>query len=142
MCRITGIQDSRESPRIFVAWEQGGGSIDYDGLKPLGEAWIKWKVGNWALFDRGHIHAFLKNFQEGDLIPVQISGNGDEAGKSKLILSKIPEVEGGIVVLNRGMVKAMVGGFFDRYFNRAVDAKRQLGSVFKPLIYTAAMQLN
>jgi len=39
-------------------------------------------------------------------------------------------------------VRAMVGGFFDRFFNRATDAKRQLGSIFKPLIYTAALQLN
>ena len=36
----------------------------------------------------------------------------------------------------------MVGGFFDRFFNRAADAKRQLGSIFKPLVFTAALQLK
>jgi len=51
-------------------------------------------------------------------------------------------LNGGIVVLRDGMIKAMVGGFLDRYFNRAVDAKRQLGSIFKPLVYTAALQLK
>jgi membrane peptidoglycan carboxypeptidase len=40
------------------------------------------------------------------------------------------------------MVKAMAGGFYNRFFNRAVDAKRQLGSMFKPIVYTAALQLN
>jgi cell division protein FtsI/penicillin-binding protein 2 len=40
------------------------------------------------------------------------------------------------------MVRAMVGGFFNRFFNRAADAKRQLGSIFKPLVYAAALQLK
>jgi len=54
----------------------------------------------------------------------------------------VPELEGGVVVLQNGMVKAMVGGYFNRFFNRAVDGKRQLGSIFKPIVYTAALQLK
>jgi len=64
------------------------------------------------------------------------------AGEKRLVLSEIPELDGGIIVVNKGMIKAMVGGFFDRFFNRATDAKRQLGSIFKPLVYTAALQLK
>ena len=56
-------------------------------------------------------------------------------------LAVFPELEGGIVVLHKGMIKAMVGGFSNRYFNRA-DARRQLGSIFKPLVYTAALRLK
>jgi penicillin-binding protein 1A len=52
-------------------------------------------------------------------------------------------VEGAMVVLeNRtGQIKAMVGGWnFNRSkFNRAVQAYRQLGSTFKPIVYTAAI---
>ncbi|MFA6548578.1 MAG: penicillin-binding protein 1A [Candidatus Margulisiibacteriota bacterium] len=41
-----------------------------------------------------------------------------------------------------GYIKAMVGGvdFFASKFNRAVQAKRQPGSAFKPFVYTAAME--
>jgi penicillin-binding protein 1A len=41
-----------------------------------------------------------------------------------------------------GYVKAMVGGsdFFRSEFNRAVQAKRQPGSAFKPFIYIAALE--
>lgn len=46
------------------------------------------------------------------------------------------------MVIQNGMVKAMVGGFFNRFFNRAVDAKRQVGSIFKPLLYSAALELK
>ena len=52
-------------------------------------------------------------------------------------------VEGALVALDNrtGQVLAMVGGFsFARSkFNRATQAYRQLGSTFKPILYTAAI---
>ena len=139
LCRITEIHNDRENPFLVVSWEDGGGVIDYEGLKPVGDAWLKSRLGNWAVFDKRHIPDFLKKLHVGDLVPVQPLG---QAGDRRLFLSEIPELEGGIIVVSRGMIKAMVGGFFDRFFNRATDAKRQLGSIFKPLVYTAALQLN
>jgi membrane peptidoglycan carboxypeptidase len=141
-CRITQINTDTRNPSIIVAWDSGGGIIDYDGIKPTGEAWLKWKLGNWAVFDKNHVPDFLENFQVGDLVPVRLMETPGKDGHTRLMLSKIPELEGGIIVLKKGMIKAMIGGFFDRFFNRAVDAKRQLGSIFKPLVYAAAFQLN
>lgn len=51
--------------------------------------------------------------------------------------------EGAVVILDKsGAVKAMVGGVdYNRsQFNRAVQAKRQSGSVFKPFVYLTALQ--
>lgn len=141
-CRITQINTDTRNPSIIVAWDSGGGIIDYDGIKPMGEAWLKWKLGTWAVFDKSHVPDFLENFQVGDLVPAQLMETQGKEVHTRLMLSKIPELEGGIVVLKKGMIKAMIGGFFDRFFNRAVDAKRQLGSIFKPLVYAAALQLN
>ncbi len=41
-----------------------------------------------------------------------------------------------------GDVRAMVGGrdFDESHFNRAVQAKRQSGSAFKPFVYAAALE--
>lgn len=41
-----------------------------------------------------------------------------------------------------GRVRAMIGGasYADSQFNRAVDAKRQAGSAFKPFVYLAAVE--
>src|SRR5262249_32999928 len=54
-----------------------------------------------------------------------------------------PQIEGALVAMDpyTGQVKAMVGGYdFNRsQFNRAVQARRQPGSAFKPLIYAAAI---
>lgn len=53
-------------------------------------------------------------------------------------------VEGALVALDvrHGAVKAMVGGrdYQHSQFNRAVQAKRQAGSLFKPFIYLAAFE--
>ncbi len=52
--------------------------------------------------------------------------------------------EGALVTIEpqTGYVRAMVGGydFFRSEFNRAVQAKRQPGSAFKPFVYVAALE--
>ncbi len=142
LSRISHIDTAGENARLVVSWDHGGGIINYEGLQPTGEAWLKWKLGNWAVFDKKHVRAFLKNFSIGDLVPVKLMDSCATNGETKLMLSSVPGLEGSIVVVKEGLIKAMVGGFFNRFFNRAVDAKRQLGSIFKPIVYTAALQLK
>lgn len=146
LAEITEVDRSRENGKLVVTWENGGGVIDYEGFKEMGEAWIKGKLGPWTRFDREHAPVFLKKFKVGDLVPVILvkstPGSSPQGGTPALKLTMIPELEGGIVVLHKGMIQAMVGGFFDRFFNRAVDAKRQLGSIFKPIVYAAALELK
>ncbi len=56
------------------------------------------------------------------------------------------KAQAGIVVMSAdGAVRAMVGGRETKVsgaFNRAVQAKRQTGSAFKPFVYAAAMDLG
>jgi penicillin-binding protein 1A len=58
-------------------------------------------------------------------------------------LSQIPSVAGALVSLSPqdGAVRALVGGYAYELskFNRAVDARRQPGSSFKPFVYAAAL---
>ena len=58
-------------------------------------------------------------------------------------LMQIPEVGGGLVAMDphTGRVHAVVGGFSfaTSQFDRALQAKRQPGSSFKPLVYAAAL---
>ena len=142
LCRITHINKDPQNPSIVVAWDTGGGIINYEGFRGIGDAWLKWKQGSWAVFDRHHVSDFLKTLQVGEEIEVQAMEVPENQGQTRFFLSRKPELEGGIVVLHKGMIKAMVGGFEDRFFNRAADAKRQLGSIFKPLVYTAALGLK
>ena len=54
-----------------------------------------------------------------------------------------PRVQGALVAMDpqTGYVKALVGGvnFLENQFNRALQARRQPGSAFKPIVYAAAL---
>ena len=82
-------------------------------------------------------------FTTGDLIEIAITKI--EAGSRTIgvTLEQTPVVEGALLAIDNrsGQIKAMVGGFsFERSkFNRAVQASRQVGSGFKPFVYTAAI---
>ena len=55
-----------------------------------------------------------------------------------------PYLQGGVVAMDprSGEVRVMVGGrtFTESRFNRAVQARRQPGSAFKPFVYAAALE--
>ena len=79
----------------------------------------------------------------GDLIEVRLALVDEAENTASGSLEQAPLVEGAILAIeNRtGQVKAMVGGYsFERSkFNRATQAYRQVGSAFKPIVYTAAI---
>jgi penicillin-binding protein 1A len=82
-------------------------------------------------------------FTPGDLIEVAVAKLDDASNTATVTLEQTPIVEGALVALDNrtGQIKAMLGGWsFNRSkFNRAVQAYRQLGSTFKPVVYTAAI---
>lgn len=75
--------------------------------------------------------------QVGDLIRVQRQDD------DTLKFSQVPTVQSALVSLDprTGAIRALVGGFsFEQSnYNRAMQAKRQPGSSFKPFIYSAAL---
>ncbi len=58
-------------------------------------------------------------------------------------LTQVPDVQGALIALDPrdGSVQSLVGGydFFLGNFNRVTQARRQVGSGFKPFLYTAAL---
>ena len=80
--------------------------------------------------------------QPGDVVLFKIYKFDPENNKFRISLDQEPKVEGALLAINHhsGEILAMVGGYsFKRSkFNRAIQAKRQTGSVFKPILYGAA----
>ncbi|MBE8215868.1 MAG: PBP1A family penicillin-binding protein [Endozoicomonadaceae bacterium] len=76
-------------------------------------------------------------FRIGDLIWVQCLNN------SQYQLAQIPTVQAVLLSMNpkTGQIYSLIGGFnFNQSrFNRATDARRQIGSLIKPFIYSAAL---
>jgi penicillin-binding protein 1A len=78
----------------------------------------------------------------GDIVYLKVLAL-DADGKAKVSLEQDSGTEGALVAIDNatGEIKAMVGGrdFILSKFNRATQALRQVGSSFKPYVYTAVI---
>ena len=116
---------------------------DKKGILPLsGMRWARMADPEKAYFE-----SKLKDpadvLTPGDIIMVKVIKEAKDFPGWILSLEQIPEAQAALVCLEAktGYVKAMVGGldFSKSQFNRAVQARRQPGSAFKPIIYAAAL---
>ena len=84
-------------------------------------------------------------------LPVKEENNPDPARlpdqpdtPRAVALSQVPDIQGALVGLNAktGAIQALTGGYsFDlTKYNRAIQAKRQPGSNFKPFLYLSALE--
>ena len=81
--------------------------------------------------------------QVGDIVYVKVVSGADTSAPH-VILAQDSGAQAALMAVNNadGEVLAMVGGrdFETSQFNRATQAERQVGSSFKPYVYTAAME--
>jgi penicillin-binding protein 1A len=106
------------------------------------------RIGQQTLELRGDGVAWTRRappalFKVGDLVEVLVR-KVDQAGRiASVSLEQAPLVDGALLAIDNrtGQIRSMVGGFsFERSkFNRATQAMRQVGSLFKPFVYTAAI---
>ncbi len=85
--------------------------------------------------------AFLSSLHIGQYVLTSIKSITPE-GIIFCDLEARPRVQGAVIVLDKGRITAMAGGFSSSEYNRAVFAERQPGSSFKIPVYYAAQQLG
>ncbi len=82
-------------------------------------------------------------FKPGDVVDVAITKIDEASATASVKLEQTPLAEAALIAIDNhnGHIKAMVGGwnFARSKFNRSIQAYRQLGSTFKPIVYTAAI---
>ena len=106
-------------------------------LQPEGYEWTRRDA---PPLKRGDIAWFeLRPAAEGDQ-----DGEADPEMSFALELVQEPTLEGAVLLLesSTGAIRAMVGGWdYERSeFNRAIQARRQVGSLFKPFVFGAAFE--
>ena len=120
--------------------------VDKNGLQVLtrtGEEHVAWDTMKWArpFLNTNSMGANPRQPSDvaavGDLVRVQRQKD------NSLKFSQIPQAQGALVSLDpqNGAIRSLVGGFaFEQSnYNRAMQAKRQPGSSFKPFVYSAAL---
>lgn len=91
---------------------------------------------------------YLKDFKLTDILfpgdVIKVSIKSIKGNTIRLSLEQEPQAEAALIAIepDTGYIRALVGGydFLRSDFNRALYAKRQPGSAFKPIIYAAALE--
>jgi penicillin-binding protein 1A len=124
---VVGLRPARQSDGSLVS-DREAVEIPFDEMK-------------WARNAHGVPKAVTDVLNPGDVIWVAPKDPTKPSGVWSLM--QVPEVGGGLVAMDphTGRVHAVVGGFSfaTSQFDRALQAKRQPGSSFKPLVYAAAL---
>ncbi len=127
-----GVHGQMLFPALVLESGENGVVVDTAGL---GEKRLEGDDLAWARPDGTRVSDWLKR---GDVVRIQPTAAGDWR------LSQIPEVAGALVAQapEDGAILAWAGGFdfFENRFDRVLQAERQPGSAFKPLIYALALQ--
>ena len=141
----------RVGPRTFHA-ARGKGSmmlelpsgecrVDDAAVRRVADVLARARQGNlWARGSAADRDAVVSLVQSDRPLFVSIRERRDEEWICDL--ERRPTLQGAVMALEGGQIRAMVGGNDNRNFNRAIHAKRQLGSIWKPLLYNAAFQLG
>ncbi|MBZ5495162.1 MAG: PBP1A family penicillin-binding protein [Acidobacteriia bacterium] len=126
--QATGLVESVDDPQMTVRIGKYRATL---GPKEI--AWTKAKVPSQIL-------------KGGDLATFQVTALDDVHKTATVVLDQIPEAQGALITLDNatGEIKAMVGGydFETSEFNRATQAWRQVGSTFKPFVYSTALEIG
>src|SRR3990172_1440524 len=126
---VVGLKPARQQDGTPIA-ERQAVEITFDEIK-----WAR------VLGKKTEPKAVTDILAPGDVVYVAPKDANNIAGTWSLV--QIPEVGGGLIAMDphTGRVLAVVGGFSFAMsqFDRAIQAKRQPGSAFKPIVYTAAI---
>lgn len=146
--KVEGLNDLPEW-RLAVVLESGSDTATV-GLKPAllpsgklsterATAQISLSTMKWARVSGREPRSVDEVLKPGDVVYVEES----LAAPGVYELRQVPKVSGALVAMDpyTGRVLAMVGGFSfaQSQFNRATQAYRQPGSLFKPFLYSAAL---
>jgi penicillin-binding protein 1A len=136
--KVEEVVGNEKDGHIKVTFGLSTGVIPYDSLVRYS------KLLDLALLE-GHtvqLKKLMQTVKPGDVLFVEVREYDKEKHEAVLELHKRPKINGGLVALDKGELRAAVSGFDTKGFNRAMFAKRQPGSVFKSVVYYAALQLG
>ncbi len=134
---VLDVQKSKAVVGLKPARQQDGSFVAQREAVEVGLEEVKWARAP----KKGEPKAIGEVLAAGDVIWVAPKDPDNPTGLWSLM--QIPEVGGGLVAMDphTGRVLAVVGGFSFAMsqFDRAMQAKRQPGSSFKPFVYAAAI---
>ncbi len=140
-------------PALVTGVNDENGSVDVH-VRSIGDAVMPFETMTWA---RRYKTEDLRGPEPekpsdvlavGDVVYVKTRSQPEDVeqttSKTTVALAQVPRAEGALISLDSdtGAVEALAGGYSFRQskYNRAIQAKRQPGSTFKPFLYLTALE--
>ena len=141
--RITKVEGRGTAAQVLVDLDKklGQGVISADGLRRMVNAEVKHRKNLWSEPEGGDLEQFLARLHPGDRVWVRVKAVAAD-NPTVLELERYPQIQGGAIIVKGGMIRSVAGGSDNRFYNRAIHAKRSMGSAFKTVVYVAALQLG
>ncbi len=127
--------------RVHFGKNQPDGIIDRKGFDHLLPALAQFSRNRWSKAKAADFQKLQSQLRVGDQVFVSVREMQDD-GQVFLDLERYPKVQGAALITRMNGIVAMAGGLGNRFFNRALDARRLMGSTFKPFLFGAALQLG
>ncbi len=133
-------------PAVVLEVSKKGARVGIEDVEEAGDGnWVPPKDMAWARKrgENGKLGPKGKIVQVGDVVHIRAMVSDSDGSFIRWSLRQIPEIQGGFMAMDvhTGRVIAMQGGFSYQHsvFNRASQALRQPGSIFKPFVFAAAL---
>ncbi|AXK71134.1 penicillin-binding protein 1A [Lysobacter sp. TY2-98] len=150
---LTDAEDAKAAARHLAAFPAQGDLLPAVVLAArAGSADVALADGRTITLDAAHTweNASYATLKRGDMVrvsrvkPADATKPADPAAPVAYRLDQLPRAQAALVSIDamNGALRALTGGysFAGNKFNRAVQAKRQPGSSFKPFVYSAAFE--
>jgi len=136
--KVEDIRGDKKNSEVLVSFGLSSGVVPHEALLRYAKLLdLPYQEG-----PEVQLKKLLQTVKRGDIVFVEVKQYDAEKHEAILEMQKSPKVNGGLVALDKGEVRVAVSGFDTIGFNRAIFARRQPGSVFKSVVYYAAMQLG
>lgn len=136
------VLEGKDAPYLEVDLGGVTGRVEKAGLKRVANLLKQAKGQNrWTEASKEDITTLANALTPGRRVYLSVKDILAD-GTPVLDLEANTALQGAVVVLDQGKIRAMVGGQDNRNFNRATSARRQLGSTWKPLTFAAALSLG
>ena len=146
LARVKQITKKTKKNQVRISVDLGAelpeGILDGQGVDRLLDAFVKHGGKRWTKVKKSRdLPRLLAQIQVNDRIYVSVR-EVDNDDRVLLDLERYPAIEGAALIMQQGAIRAIAGGMENRYFNRAIDARRLMGSTFKPFLFAGALQLG
>ena len=136
--KVARVHNKGKESSIDIDFGLPVGTIPYDSIVRTAKLLAQPTYKNHEF----HVKEILDTLKVGDILLSEVKDYDAELHKATLELRAYPTMNGGLMAVDEGEVRAVVAGFEAKGFNRAMFAVRQPGSVFKSVVYFAALQLG